>query len=159
MSSQTLADSINQIKTWFEKAVPAPTYANAHAQLSVHFEEIAEMVTALFLASHDDKSSEQLGLLLSVLDYSKRQVRSQEAGIHIDFDAIDRVAFLDALCDQIVTSIGLAHMLGMDIRGAIQEVAESNDSKFDDEGKPIFNEALKIIKGPNYFQPHLSRYA
>ena len=46
----------------------------------------------------------------------------------------------------------------LDIEGALKEVADSNDSKFDDEGRPIFNEQLKIMKGPNYFRPQLVKF-
>ena len=46
-------------------------------------------------------------------------------------------------------------MHDMDVHGALQDVADSNDSKFDDNGMPIFNEQKKIIKGPNYVKPNL----
>ena len=64
---------------------------------------------------------------------------------------------LDALCDQIVTAVGVAHMFGMNIEGAMDEVNRSNFSKFVD-GKPVFNEHGKIIKGPNYTPPDLTGF-
>jgi hypothetical protein len=71
---------------------------------------------------------------------------------------LDADEMLDSLCDQRVTGIGVAHMLGMNITAAIQEVDRSNWSKFDAHGNPIFNEDGKIIKGPNYSKPDLAPY-
>ncbi|MEG9499874.1 hypothetical protein [Mannheimia indoligenes] len=61
------------------------------------------------------------------------------------------------LCDQIVTAIGVAYMFGMDIQGALKEVADSNDSKFEN-GEPVFNEQGKIAKGKHYFSPNLKQF-
>jgi predicted HAD superfamily Cof-like phosphohydrolase len=77
--------------------------------------------------------------------------------LSIDHKLIDRKALLDSLCDQIVTAVGVAHMFGMDISGALSEVNRSNWSKFV-EGKPVFNEHGKIAKGPNYTPPDLARF-
>lgn len=155
---QLKPDTISQITSWFEKAVPRPTYTNAHAQLAVHLEEVSEMVTALFLSASNERSTEHLAFLASVLDFTRRQLRDPEQGVSVEFEFVNREDLLDSLCDQIVTAVGLAHMLGMDLQGALAEVSRSNDSKFDDEGQPIFNEAHKIMKGPNYTPPNLSAY-
>lgn len=68
-----------------------------------------------------------------------------------------RVMLLDALADQIVTAVGIAHMLKMDIVSAMSEVNRSNFSKFVDDA-PVFKEGGKIAKGPNYTGPDLSRF-
>ena len=67
----------------------------------------------------------------------------------------DRVAFMDAIADQIVTSTGSGYTAAMDIEGGINEVARSNLSKFDRDGNPIFNSHGKIMKGPDYSPPNL----
>ena len=74
-------------------------------------------------------------------------------------DAIgcDRDAMLDSLCDQIVTATGVAHMFGMDIQGALNEVNRSNWSKFVD-GKPVFDINGKIAKPATYSKPDLSAF-
>ena len=69
----------------------------------------------------------------------------------------DRQLLLDSLCDQIVTAVGVAHMFGLDITGALEEVNRSNWSKFVD-GEPVFNKHGKIAKGPNYSPPDLSKF-
>jgi predicted HAD superfamily Cof-like phosphohydrolase len=68
-----------------------------------------------------------------------------------------KIELLDSLADQIVTAIGVAHMFGFDISGALAEVNRSNFSKFED-GKPVFDANGKITKGKNYTPPELTPY-
>lgn len=75
--------------------------------------------------------------------------------IQIEFP--DPVETLDALCDQIVTSVGIGYMLDMDVPGGTEEVTDSNWSKFVDY-EPQFDENGKIDKGPDYFKPDLTSY-
>lgn len=70
----------------------------------------------------------------------------------------NNIETLDALCDVIVTCVGLAYLKGFDIRGAMEEVNRSNFSKFDDEGKPIFRDDGKILKHSNYTKPELEDF-
>ena len=114
------------------------------------------MVQALRGDSKAFQTHEQLSFTGDVLSYFQRQLKSGD--LAIAFDNVDRVTLLDALCDQIVTAVGVAHMLGMDIEGALKEAASSNDSKFGEDGKPIFNEQSKIMKGPHYQSPDLTAY-
>lgn len=65
---------------------------------------------------------------------------------------------LDAICDSMWVLIGVALSRGYDIIGAMGEVARSNMSKLDENGKPIFRDDGKILKGPNYFKPDLRRF-
>lgn len=149
---------IEQIKVWFEKAVPQPDSKNIHTQLSVHFEEIKEMVEVLMDAGKDHHTREQLGFAIDVLDFLQRRMREFPEGAQISYQDLDRVSLLDALCDQIVTAVGVAHMLDLDIVSGLAEVSKSNDSKFDMNGNPIFSDERKIIKGEQYFAPDLAPY-
>jgi predicted HAD superfamily Cof-like phosphohydrolase len=72
-----------------------------------------------------------------------------------EVEIINRVAMLDALCDQVVTSIGVAHCLGMNIDKGLDIVSTSNWSKFTEDGHPIFDVNGKIKKGSRYVPPHL----
>jgi hypothetical protein len=92
-----------------------------------------------------------------VLGYFQRQLKSGD--LKVAFDKINRTVLLHALCDQIVTAVGVAHILGMDIEGALREVANSNASKFVENREPIFNAQTKIMKGPRYQPPELDQYA
>ncbi len=149
-------EQIHQIAQWFEAAVPNPTPQNALVQFGVHFEEVFEMVRAMEGSGATREANEQLNFAADVLSYFQRQIKS--GNLVIDFNKLDRVALLDALCDQIVTAVGVAHMLGMDIEGALKEVAVSNDSKFGENGSPIFDDQQKIMKGPRYQSPNIAAF-
>lgn len=67
----------------------------------------------------------------------------------------DRKEFLDSLADQIVTGVGTGHCAGMQTVEACERVNESNWSKYDAGGRPIFDANGKITKGPSYKKPGL----
>ena len=143
-----MTDHISDTKGWFELAVPTPTDKNRAVQIGVHFEEVAEMAEAL----NDNDLAEILKSVAT--DYKEGGTLEELFGPDHE---IDRKELLDALCDQIVTAVGVAHMFGMNIEAAMAEVNRSNFSKFVD-GKPLFNENGKIIKGPNYTPPNLEGF-
>lgn len=149
---------VKMIKTWFEKAVPDPTEHNAHSQIGVHLEEVTEMLQTLRDAGSTQRVRDELSLAVDVLNHVQKQIKAYTNGSELVLPDLNRTDLLDSLCDQIVTAVGVAHMLNMDIEGGLQEVARSNNSKFDPEGNPIFNEQKKILKGPNYSPPDLNQY-
>ncbi|MGP1680786.1 MAG: hypothetical protein ACTS8S_00460 [Giesbergeria sp.] len=139
-----MTDHISDIKGWFELAVPTPNDKNRAVQIGVHLEEVGEMANAI----GEFKGETQLE---DMADHFKVKV----AGV--DVGEVDRPELLDALCDQIVTAVGVAHMFGMDIEGALAEVTRSNYSKFVD-GKPVFDANGKIAKPPSYSKPNLEQF-
>ena len=64
----------------------------------------------------------------------------------------------DALSDILYVVYGMAHSFGIDIDECFREVHVSNMSKLDENGKPIYREDGKVIKGPNYKPPNLGQY-
>ena len=64
----------------------------------------------------------------------------------------------DALTDILYVTYGAGHAFGIDLDKCFDEVQNSNMSKLDDNGKPIYNEAGKVMKGPKYFKPDLSKF-
>ena len=64
----------------------------------------------------------------------------------------------DALTDILYVTYGAGHAFGIDLDKCFDEVQRSNMSKLDENGKPIFNEHGKVLKGPNYFKPNLEKY-
>ena len=64
----------------------------------------------------------------------------------------------DALTDILYVTYGAGHAFGIDLDRCFEEVQNSNMSKLDDNGKPIFNEIGKVMKGPNYFKPDLKKF-
>ena len=137
---------IHSIKEWFRTAKPKPSTADACVQIGCHYEEVSEMSTVLY----DDV---KYALEATALEYKMKH----SMYILDELSADARVELLDALCDQIVTAVGAAYMMGMDIEGALAEVNRSNWSKFEG-GVPVFNAQGKIAKGAEYTPPELSDY-
>lgn len=140
-----MTDHISDIKGWFELAVPTPTDKNRAVQIGVHFEEVLEMLQTL--PTNHPCLRDDIADIAN--DYKRRQEVSPEEP--------DRIELLDALCDQIVTAVGVAHMFSMDIEGALAEVTRSNYSKFVD-GKPVFDANGKIAKPPSYSKPNMEQF-
>ena len=70
----------------------------------------------------------------------------------------DLLEVADALTDILYVTYGAGHAFGIDLDQCFEEVQNSNMSKLDDNGKPIYNEAGKVMKGPKYFKPNLSKF-
>ncbi|MDC1148765.1 nucleoside triphosphate pyrophosphohydrolase family protein [Pelagibacteraceae bacterium] len=64
----------------------------------------------------------------------------------------------DALTDILYVTYGAGHAFGIDLDKCFDEVQRSNMSKLDENGKPIVNEFGKVLKGPNYFKPNLTKF-
>ena len=65
---------------------------------------------------------------------------------------------VDALTDILYVTYGAGHAFGVNLDECFDEVQKSNMSKLGEDGKPIYNEAGKVMKGPNYFKPDLSKF-
>ena len=70
----------------------------------------------------------------------------------------DMLEVADALTDILYVTYGAGHAFGIDLDQCFEEVQNSNMSKLDENGKPIYNDAGKVMKGPNYFKPDLSKF-
>ena len=70
----------------------------------------------------------------------------------------DLLEVADALTDILYVTYGAGHAFGIDLDKCFEEVQNSNMSKLDKNGKPIYNESGKVMKGPNYFKPDLSKF-
>tara|TARA_B100001287_G_C22185721_1_gene301226 strand:+ start:28 stop:399 length:372 start_codon:yes stop_codon:yes gene_type:complete len=73
-------------------------------------------------------------------------------------DTKDLLEVADALTDILYVTYGAGHAFGIDLDKCFEEVQNSNMSKLDENGKPIYNEHGKVMKGPNYFKPDLSKF-
>lgn len=69
----------------------------------------------------------------------------------------DLVGIADALTDILYVTYGAGHAYGIDLDKCFEEVQRSNMSKLDKDGKPIYREDGKVMKGPNYFEPNLKK--
>ena len=70
----------------------------------------------------------------------------------------DLKAVADALTDILYVTYGAGHAFGIDLDKCFDEVQRSNMSKLGEDGKPIYNEHGKVMKGPKYFQPDLGKF-
>ena len=64
----------------------------------------------------------------------------------------------DALTDILYVTYGAGHAFGINLDKCFDEVQSSNMSKLGEDGKPIYNEKGKVMKGPNYFKPNLNKF-
>ena len=93
---------------------------------------------------------------ITKLRYELIEEELQEFKEAIDKKDIKEVA--DALTDILYVTYGAGHAFGINLDKCFQEVQNSNMSKLDQNGKPIYNEKGKVMKGPNYFKPNLSKF-
>ncbi len=69
----------------------------------------------------------------------------------------DLLEVADALTDILYVTYGAGHAFGINLDKCFEEIQNSNMSKLDKNGKPIYNEHGKVMKGPNYFKPNLKK--
>ena len=144
-------NTLTNTANWFNEAVPEPTVKNLHVQLGCHFEEVREMVEEISPRQADSVTERLLSNAREALQDLALHFKNVEGDVaHIPVER--RVKFLDALCDQVVTATGCAHMADMAMVAGMEETNRSNWSKFVD-GKPVFKANGKIDKGPYYTKP------
>ena len=143
-----LQDTFN----WFSKARPSSTSKDVHSQLGCHFEEVGEMIDEL------EGKDEHTKILLMAARLAVRDLANHLKQNDKIISIHRPVDYLDAICDQIVTATGCAELQGYDLIGALNEVNRANYSKFDDNGKPIFDENKKVTKGPRYLKANLNYF-
>ena len=145
--------SVTQIENWFKTARPETTLKDFATQLGVHFEEVAEMLETLSFSSEVAREF-ALDLRMNIEKFAT----SLKNGTFVpNISEDNREDYADSLADQIVTAIGCLVAAEMNASGIVQEVADSNDSKFVN-GKPLKDENGKITKGPSYWKPNLSKF-
>ena len=93
---------------------------------------------------------------ITSLRYELIKEELDEFKVAIDKKDIKEVA--DALTDILYVTYGAGHAFGIDLDKCFEEVQNSNMSKLGDDGKPIYNDRGKVMKGPNYFKPDLRKF-
>ena len=97
--------------------------------------------------SNDKINKLRLDLIKEELDELKEAMNNK-----------DLLEVADALTDILYVTYGAGHAFGINLDQCFEEVQNSNMSKLDENGKPIYNDAGKVMKGPNYFKPNLSKF-
>ena len=93
---------------------------------------------------------------IASLRYDLIKEELDELRVAMDNQDLKEVA--DALTDILYVTYGAGHAFGINLDKCFQEVQNSNMSKLGKDGKPIYNEKGKVMKGPNYFKPNLSKF-
>ena len=100
-------------------------------------------------ASFSDEKTNQLrlDLIMEELEELKNAMENK-----------DLLEVADALTDILYVTYGAGHAFGINLDKCFDEVQNSNMSKLGENGEPIYNESGKVMKGPNYFKPDLSKF-
>ena len=85
-------------------------------------------------------------------------IKEELEELKIAMENKDLLEVADALTDILYVTYGAGHAFGIDLDKCFEEVQNSNMSKLGEDGKPIYNESGKVMKGPNYFKPDLSKF-
>ena len=93
-----------------------------------------------------------------IIDLRYDLIREELEELKTALDNKDIKEVADALTDILYVTYGAGHAFGIDLDKCFEEVQNSNMSKLDKNGKPIYNEYGKVMKGPNYFKPNLFKF-
>ena len=85
-------------------------------------------------------------------------IKEELEELRIAMDNKNLVEVADALTDILYVTYGAGHAFGINLDKCFNEVQQSNMSKLDDHGNPIYNDSGKVMKGPKYFRPDLSKF-
>jgi len=85
-------------------------------------------------------------------------IKEELEELRVAMENNDLLEVTDALTDILYVTYGAGHAFGVDLDKCFEEVQKSNMSKLDLNGKPIYNEDGKIMKGSRYFKPNLSKF-
>ena len=116
-------------------------------KVKIFMQTFGQEVKSKSSLSSDKINSLRLSLIQEELDELNKAIQDK-----------DIVEVADALTDILYVTYGAGHAFGIDLDQCFNEVQNSNMSKLGDDGKPIYNENGKVMKGPNYFKPDLSKY-
>ena len=85
-------------------------------------------------------------------------IKEELEELKIAMENKDLLEVADALTDILYVTYGAGHAFGIDLYKWFEEVQNSNMSKLGEDGKPIYNDAGKVMKGPKYFEPNLIKF-
>ena len=85
-------------------------------------------------------------------------IKEELEELRMAMDSKNLVEVADALTDILYVTYGAGHAFGINLDKCFDEVQQSNMSKLDDHGNPIYHDSGKVMKGPKYFKPELSKF-
>jgi predicted HAD superfamily Cof-like phosphohydrolase len=93
-----------------------------------------------------------------IVDLRFALIKEELSELEVALDEKNITEVADALTDILYVTYGAGHAFGINLDQCFDEVQNSNMSKLDENGKPIYNEAGKVMKGSKYFKPNLSKF-
>ena len=85
-------------------------------------------------------------------------IKEELEELKVAMESKDLLEVADALTDILYVTYGAGHAFGIDLDKCFEEVQNSNMSKLGEDSKPIYNESGKVMKGPKYFKPYLTKF-
>ena len=85
-------------------------------------------------------------------------IKEELEELKVAMESKDLLEVADALTDILYVTYGAGHAFGIDLDKCFAEVQDSNMSKLGEDGKPIYNESGKVMKGSKYFKPDLTKF-
>jgi predicted HAD superfamily Cof-like phosphohydrolase len=85
-------------------------------------------------------------------------IKEELEELRIAMETKNLIEVADALTDILYVTYGAGHAFGINLDRCFNEVQQSNMSKLDERGNPIYNDAGKVMKGPKYFKPDLNKF-
>ena len=85
-------------------------------------------------------------------------IKEELEELKVAMEKKDLLEVADALTDILYVTYGAGHAFGINLDKCFEEVQNSNMSKLSENGKPIYNDSGKVMKGPKYFKPDLSKF-
>jgi len=152
--------SPNELVTEFHETYGAPIASTANPSVDLPFnrthlrynliaEEFVELTEALYGAHAAREVSDEI-----TIQTTEAIVEHQEGYQSLPLDTVETA---DALADLVYVIYGFALEAGIDLDAVLQEVQRSNMSKLDENGKPIYREDGKVLKGPNFSEPNIRK--
>ncbi|MDC3233364.1 nucleoside triphosphate pyrophosphohydrolase family protein [Pelagibacteraceae bacterium] len=93
-----------------------------------------------------------------IVDLRFALIKEELSELEVALDEKNITEVADALTDILYVTYGAGHAFGINLDQCFDEVQNSNMSKLGNDGKPIYNEGGKVMKGPNYFKPNLKKF-
>ena len=93
-----------------------------------------------------------------IVDLRKKLIEEEFNELKDAINDADIIEVADALTDILYVTYGAGHAFGINLDKCFEEVQKSNMSKLGSDGKPIYNENGKVMKGPDYFKPNLNKF-
>lgn len=138
MDTLQAPSSFDLIHSYFKHTHPDPSSKDLHTQAADYLSATTSFLLLCQEIGSSSPAREELGFAVNVVDFIQRRVRSSSQGIELTFEDVDQDMLARTLCVQINACIGLAHMLEIDLGGALNDLVESQAHCTSPKGQTAF---------------------